>query len=125
MNRIIYTLFYSNISKDDESKTRFTNLIILNIRELPLNLIEKSEDKKLIDLICQNFMEAHTRDPAQEQFDWVAMSNFLWLIQSYADKIHDSPYILEEIIDHFQKRNTTANQNKEQYMFFFSLLSRY
>ena len=111
-----------NISKDDESKTRFTNLIILNIRELPLNLIDKSEDKKLIDQICQNFMEA-SRDIAYEQFDWVAMSNFLWLIQSYADKIHDSPYILEEIIDHFQKRNATENQKKEQYMFFCSLLS--
>ena len=111
-----------NISKDDESKTRFTNLIILNIRELPLNLIDKSEDKKLIDQICQNFMEA-SRDLAYEQYDWVAMSNLLWLIQSYADKIHDSPYILEEIIDHFQKKNATANQNKEQYMFFCSLLS--
>ena len=119
-NKIVQT-FVKILSSDDdiELKTEVTKLILIHIRSMPLDPDESEfktnsdSDKKLVDQLCRNFLKEketmlhqdilhnhHQKDDdAFESDNLVVVINFFWLLHSYANKIEDCPYILEEVVD--------------------------
>ena len=136
------------MSDDDEQlKTQLTKLILIHIRSLPLDLndkecVENNCDRKLIDQLCKIFLKEKEvllvqnqlyhhyhyhkdEDDATEANTNMAqvVTNFFWLLHSYADEINDCPYLLEEIVD-FLHQNEQNNQDKRKPERNYSFLSR-
>ena len=120
INKINQTFVKIMTSDDDtEFKTEMTKLILIHIRNLPIDFDEiesKTDfdnDKKLVDQLCRNFLKEketmlhqdifhnhHQKDDDDLETDnWVIVINFFWLLHTYANKIKDCPYILEEVVD--------------------------
>ena len=120
---------------DTELKTELTKLIFINIRSLPQDpAMEESKtdtntDKKLNDQLCVNFLNEketilqqglfhfnHQKDDDDfETNNVVVVINFFWLLHTYANKIKDCPYILEEVVDLIAMSESNKNNKRKGY----------
>merc|ERR1711974_267157 len=112
--------FLDLLSKE-ESKLRFTQMILSHIRSLPLELGKRDVDCKLVDKLCRNFLgEKDTLLPANKES--IAAINFFWLLQTHCNHISDSPYILEEVVD-YVITNSHSTNSQRKYPFYCRLLA--
>ena len=99
---------------DTDLKTQFTRLILCHIRTLSIDLEKESGDMKLIDQLCQNFLKEKEMIMQEGKDESLILTNFLWLLHSHANKIKESPYILEEVIDYVEEKKKYV-QEKDNY----------
>ena len=112
---------FLDLLSDEDSQIQFTPLILSHIRTLSLELNNETVDKKLVYRLSQNFLK-QKETMLSEQYDPTIVTNFLWLLQTYAHNLKDSPYFLEEITDYLAMDDKSVHRERG-YFFYCRLLT--
>jgi len=107
---------------DTDLQTHLTTLILSHIRTLSIDSDNEPDDMKLIDQLCQNFLKEKEIIMQEGDYESLIVTNFLWLLHSYANKIKESPYILEEVVDYVVEKKKYV-QDKDNYFLCSRLLT--
>jgi len=119
-NKIIHT--FIKMLNDTDLQTHLTTLILSHIRTLSIDSDNEPDDMKLIDQLCQNFLKEKEIIMQEGDYESLIVTNFLWLLHSYANKIKESPYILEEVVDYVVEKKKYV-QDKDNYFLCSRLLT--